>query len=57
MVALVAHVLRVVLLVEMRAQEGVLLNIDFSWPIYRLQRLLLKVTDRFLAKDLDLPGL
>ena len=48
-----AHVLRVVLLVEMRAQEGVLFNINLSFTVYCLHGLLLEVTYRVVVEAFE----
>ena len=57
MVASVAHVLRVVLLVEVRAQEHVLLVADLTVPVLVQHRLLLEVADGVLGELLSLVAL
>ena len=52
-VANVAHVLRVVFLVQMRAQEDVLLGTEVSMAVHVQHCLSLKVPDRIFGKVLN----
>ena len=52
-VALMAHILRIVLLVEMRALEGVLFNVNLCLTVYCLNGFLLEVTDRVFVKAFE----